>query len=118
MTASISALGPRPAGAFSVDRAASKKMLIGLSLFRWQGGYRLVLGAPALLLAPLRDLRVAPIIGHDDALDERVAHDVHLGELAERDPLDALKQIARLGEAAPRALGEIGLRHVARDHGA
>ena len=74
----------------------------------WRG--RLLHGPIALALGlsrlgPGAPLRVVHVVGADDLLHERVADDVHLGELAEADALDAAQDLLRLDEPEPRPVG-------------
>src|SRR5262249_17927806 len=60
---------------------------------------------------------IALVVRLDDALHQRVPHDVGGAERAASDALDACEQLDRVGEPALGAARQVDLRDVAGDHG-
>src|SRR5271170_6338738 len=64
----------------------------------------------------LLDLAVA-VVGADDALDEVVADDVDVFEVAEANAFDAVENVEGFEEAGLFGVGQVGLGEVAGDDG-
>src|SRR6185436_363188 len=114
---------PRSAKSDRADRSvrSSSRSL------RWAAAPVLPLSSPmeppktvrAMLRLGRRSARasaVARLVGDDDLLHQRMANDVHLGERAERDAVDARQESFGFGEPALGGGREIDLRHVSGDH--
>ena len=63
-------------------------------------------------------LTITLLVGDDDSLNQRVAHDVDLGKGAKGDAFDGAEEIARFGQAASFPRGQVDLCDVARHDGA
>ena len=84
--------------------AASPKLVPGEARRLWGRSFAGALGRFA-------------VVGVDDLLDERMAHDVGAGEVPERDAAHAVEDARGLDEAALLPAREVDLRDVAGDHG-
>lgn len=57
------------------------------------------------------------LVGRNDALHKRMAHDVALAELDDGNPFHRFERVLRLDEAGFLGVRQIDLRHVAGNHG-